>query len=68
MPAERALTAVFLRCPKPAFTVLSVKAGQMVEDVKLVVNGRVPVEFYGKCGGLIPSPDDVYEAFEKILK
>ena len=40
----------------------------MVEDVKLVVNGRVPVEFYGKCGGLIPSPDDVYEAFEKILK
>lgn len=48
--------------------VVEMSAGQMVEDVKLVVNGRVPVEFYGKCGGLIPSPDDVYEAFEKILK
>ena len=48
--------------------VVEMSAGQMVEDVKLIVNGQVPVHFYGKCGGLIPSPDDVYEAFEKILK
>ncbi len=48
--------------------VVEMSAGQMVEDVRLVVNGRVPVEFYGKTGGLIPSPDDVYEAFENIIK
>ncbi len=48
--------------------VVEMSAGQMVEDVRLVVNGRVPVDFYGKCGGLIPSPDDIFEAFEKITK
>ena len=47
--------------------VVEMSAGQMVEDVKLIANGRVPVEFYGKCGGLIPSPDETFEAFEKIL-
>ena len=48
--------------------VVEMSAGQMVEDVKLISNGQVPVDFYGKFGGLIPSPDDTYEAFEKILK
>lgn len=63
---EKALESLIPQLKK--ILVVEMSAGQMVEDVKLVVNGRVPVEFYGKCGGLIPSPDDVYEAFEKILK
>jgi 2-oxoglutarate ferredoxin oxidoreductase subunit alpha len=39
--------------------VLEMNAGQMVEDVRLAVEGRVPVEFYGRMGGNIPSPEEV---------
>ncbi len=47
--------------------VLSVElsAGQMVDDVRLAVNGKVPVEHYGRFGGMIHSPDEVLEALEK---
>lgn len=31
----------------------------MVEDVKLAVNGRLPVHFFGHTGGIIPTPDEV---------
>ncbi|TFG41484.1 MAG: 3-methyl-2-oxobutanoate dehydrogenase subunit VorB [Bacteroidia bacterium] len=43
--------------------ILSVEmsAGQMVEDVMLAVNGKVPVEHYGRMGGMIPTPDEVLE-------
>lgn len=44
---------------------MEMNAGQMVEDVKLAVNGKTPVEFYGRMGGVIPSPDEVLEYFEK---
>jgi 2-oxoglutarate ferredoxin oxidoreductase subunit alpha len=47
--------------------ILSVElsAGQMVEDVKLAVNGKVPVYHYGTPGGKIHSPEDVLEAVEE---
>lgn len=48
--------------------VVEMSMGQMVEDVRLTVNGRVPVHFYGTGGGIIPSPEEVFEAFEKTLK
>ena len=43
--------------------ILSVEmsAGQMVEDVQLAVNGKVPVEHYGRMGGMIPTPDEVVD-------
>lgn len=44
---------------------VEMSAGQMVEDVKLAVNGRIPVEFHGRMGGMIPSPDEVMDAFVK---
>lgn len=49
--------------------ILSVElnSGQMVEDVRLAVNGKVPVEHYGRMGGAIHSPDQVLEAFEKTF-
>ncbi len=49
--------------------ILSVEmsAGQMVEDVKLAVNCRVPVEHYGRFGGMIPSPDEIVEALEQKI-
>lgn len=44
-------------------------AGQMIEDVELVNRGRVPVKFFGRMGGMIPSPDDVADFFRKeVLK
>ena len=47
---------------------VELSAGQMVEDVRLVVNGRIPVNFYGRLGGIVPSPEEVYEAFVKSIK
>ncbi len=42
--------------------VLEMNAGQMVEDVRLAIEGEIPVEFYGRMGGVIPSPDEVMNA------
>lgn len=47
---------------------LELNAGQMVEDVRLVVNGRVPVNFYGRQGGMIPDPDEILEVILKTIK
>ena len=40
-------------------------AGQMVEDVRLAVNGRVPVYHYGRMGGMIPNPTEVLDALRR---
>jgi 2-oxoglutarate ferredoxin oxidoreductase subunit alpha len=40
--------------------------GQMLEDVQLAVRGRVPVEFYGRPGGVVPFADDVLHEIERI--
>ena len=49
-----------------AMLVVEMNAGQMVQDVRLAVNGRVPVEFYGRMGGIVPFPDEVYEAIQRL--
>ena len=49
-----------------AFLSVEMSMGQMVDDVKLVVNGRVPVEFYGRTGGMIPTPNEVLEQIVRI--
>ncbi len=46
---------------KKRILVVELSAGQMVEDVRLAVNGDVPVDFYGEMGGVIPSPAEVCE-------
>jgi len=46
---------------------VEMNAGQMVEDVRLAVQGQVPVEFYGRFGGMIPSPDEILKAFEQKM-
>ncbi len=40
---------------------VEMSAGQMVEDVRLAVNGRCPVKFYGRTGGMVPTPKEVFE-------
>jgi 2-oxoglutarate ferredoxin oxidoreductase subunit alpha len=39
--------------------VFELSAGQMVEDVRLAVNGRRPVAFFGQMGGVVPTPDEL---------
>lgn len=47
---------------------VEMNAGQMVEDVRLAVNGVTKVEHYGRTGGMIPSPDEVVKALkEKVI-
>lgn len=41
------------------FLTVELSMGQMVEDVRLAVNGKVPVEFYGRAGGNVMMPEDV---------
>jgi pyruvate/2-oxoacid:ferredoxin oxidoreductase alpha subunit len=43
------------------FLVVELSNGQMVEDVRLAVNGRRPVAFYGRHGGMVPSPKEILE-------
>ena len=50
------------------FLCAELNAGQMVEDVRLAVNGKAPVEHYGRLGGMLFSPDEVLKALkEKLL-
>ena len=46
---------------------VEMNAGQMVEDVRLAVNGKTPVKFYGRFGGMIPSPEEILEALEQKI-
>ncbi len=44
------------------FLSVEMSMGQMVEDVRLSVNGKKPVSFFGRTGGVIPTPDEIYNA------
>lgn len=46
---------------------VEMSAGQMVEDVMLSVNGKVPVYHYGRMGGMIPTPDEVVENLKERI-
>ena len=46
--------------------VVEMNAGQMVEDVRLAVEGRCPIRFYGRMGGIIPLPDDILPELQKL--
>lgn len=47
---------------------VEMSAGQMVEDIRLAAEGKVPVEHYGRMGGMIPSPGGVLTALEENIK
>jgi len=48
------------------FLVVEMSMGQMVEDVKLAVAGKVPVVFYGRAGGGVPTVDQVMERIKQL--
>jgi 2-oxoglutarate ferredoxin oxidoreductase subunit alpha len=47
--------------------VVELSAGQMVEDVRLAIEGRTPVAFEGRSGGMIPTPGEVVDALRRLV-
>ena len=47
--------------------VAEINAGQMVQDVRLAVNGAVPVEQFGRLGGIVPDPEEIVNALQAKL-
>ena len=48
------------------FLVTEMNSGQMLEDVRLAVKGRAPIEFYGRMGGVVPLPDEILREIQRI--
>lgn len=46
---------------------VELNSGQMVEDVRLAVNGKVPVHFYGRLGGMTPTPESIVHSLETLI-
>ena len=59
---------IFEQTAKTAKAFLSVEMsmGQMVEDVKLAVNGKADVHFFGRTGGIIPTPNEIINKVKEI--
>lgn len=53
---------------KRGVLVVEINAGQMIQDVRLSVNGEEPVEHFGRLGGIVPEPEEIVKAIkEKLL-
>ncbi|MFW5854016.1 MAG: 3-methyl-2-oxobutanoate dehydrogenase subunit beta, partial [Thermodesulfobacteriota bacterium] len=46
---------------------IEMSMGQMVEDVERAVLGKRPVKWYGKCGGEVPTPEEIIEVVKEHL-
>jgi 2-oxoglutarate ferredoxin oxidoreductase subunit alpha len=59
----------FQDIPETCKAVLTVEMseGQMIEDVRLALNGKVPTEFYGRSGGMIPAPDAIIGKVKEMI-
>jgi 2-oxoglutarate ferredoxin oxidoreductase subunit alpha len=49
-----------------AFLVVEMNMGQMLNDVQLAAKGRIPVEFYGRPGGVVPFPDEILGEIQRV--
>jgi len=49
-----------------AFLVVEMNAGQMLDDVRLAVAGKKPVEFFGRMGGVVPFADEILEQIKLL--
>lgn len=63
-------SAVFSRAADTAraFLTVELNSGQMVEDVRLAVNGKAPVHFFGRLGGMVPTVKDVLAQIEAVAE
>ncbi|QVK21657.1 3-methyl-2-oxobutanoate dehydrogenase subunit VorB [Mycoplasmatota bacterium] len=59
----------FAEIPESVKGLLTVEMsmGQMIDDVKISNNGKLPVGFYGRCGGVIPEPEEIVNAVKDFL-
>jgi 2-oxoglutarate ferredoxin oxidoreductase subunit alpha len=46
--------------------VVEMNTGMMLEDINNIVQGRVPVEFYGRLGGVTPFPDEILDEIRRV--
>jgi len=51
-----------------AVLVVEMNSGQMVEDVALAVNGKCPVSYIGRMGGMISSPEEILDEIQNIVE
>lgn len=58
-------TQAFQKAAK-AYLVVEMSSGQMVEDVKLIVNGKAPVYFFGRLGGFVPSVEELFNEIKRV--
>lgn len=65
---SKAIAKVAAEANVKKFVAVELSMGQMIEDVKLAVNGAKPVEFYGRTGGNVMTPEDIVEFVEKEVK
>ena len=52
---------------KKGFLVAELNAGQMIEDVRLAVNGETKFAHFGRLGGMVPDPDEIVNALKEEL-
>ena len=45
---------------------VEMNSGQMIDDVKIALKGRIPTYFYGRTGGMVPSPEEIVDQVKKI--
>jgi 2-oxoglutarate ferredoxin oxidoreductase subunit alpha len=65
-PTE-AIEAAANQASVKAFISVEMSMGQMIDDVKIASNGKKPVHFYGRTGGMIPTPAAIVEHAKKVL-
>ncbi len=62
-------TKAFKKYPESAKCILDIEMsmGQMIDDVKAINAGRLPVHFYGRTGGMIPTPEAVADKLRELV-
>ena len=50
---------------KKGILVVEINAGQMIDDVRLAVNGKEQVEHFGRLGGIVPEPEEIVKALKE---
>ncbi len=57
-----------LACRAQSFLVVEMNSGQMLEDVRLAASGKLPIEFYGRMGGVVPFPDEILGEIHRMAR